>query len=707
MKTVIMAEKANAAKDIATALELNHLTRLESGFFAGEKDGTDFIITYTQGHCARLKEPEEIDEKYKKWNLDTLPIPFSEEELKPLDDKKKIVRGIKQCLKDADIVINAGDAGREGELIQRWAVKLSGYKGEVGRLWASSLSKNAIKEAYENIIGYTNEEESRLDALYQAGEARAVMDKYLGYNYSRLLSLAKTDGVTVNFGRCKTPLVHAIIERDDEVNNFVKRTFYFIKIKLEDTLDAIYVDEKLNRVEFDSLEEAKTIVAELNSQADIVSVKTEDKKTNPPMPFDILNIQKAMSKKYGFEADKTLELCQSLYDHHKILSYPRTDSRYLTTDLMDSIHQNLEVLNFGKFSEFVKLAEGRSIPKKYFNDKKVADHHGLIPIVPDYPMHEKYEELSDDERKVFDEIAWNFISLFLPPFEYTLTTAVSKVGDKLFLTKVKEITEIGYKCCYAEDEAEEDNDIEESVFSGLKEEKTLSVSEKTAEKAETKPKAHYTTETLLDFMKIHNIGTGATRDKLIKELTERKGRNKDSSVEKKGKHFIATDFGRDMDALIPEELKAISFLSELDEGLSSIEKGEISKDNFLDEIRGMFLRDYRQMCEHKDTLMKNEKKVNVLDLTCPVCQKPLRDNSWGYSCTGWKKDNTGCNFSIPKEVAGKKLPIKAVKDLLLDGTTSKKVSGFKSKKGTKFDAYLRLEIENGKGKISFDFKKND
>lgn len=710
MRTVIMAEKANAAKDIAEALELDNLNRLDSGFYRGEKDGSEFIITYTQGHCARLKEPEEINEKFKKWQLDTLPIPFSEEDLKPIDDKKRIVREIKNCLKSADVVINAGDAGREGELIQRWAMKLSGYDGEVGRLWASSLSKSAIKEAYENILGYTKEEEKKLDALYQAGEARAVMDKYLGYNYSRLLSIAKTDGVTVSFGRCKTPLTHAIIERDDEVKNFVKRTFYYIKVRFQDGFDAVYVDEELNRIEFDSYEEAKKVASELKelkSVACVITSNTEEKKTNPPLPFDILNIQKVMSKKYNFEADKTLALCQSLYDNHKILSYPRTDSRYLTTDLKDTIYQNLEVLNFGEFAEFVELAKGRSIQNKYFNDKKVADHHGLIPIVPDYPMYEKYEELSEDEKKVFDEIAKNFISLFLPPFEYKVTTVVSKSEDKLFLSKAKEITEIGFKMCYTEEEDEE-NSIEEDRYLGkFKDGDSLIVLEKEVVKGETKPKSHFTTATLLDFMKLHNIGTGATRDTLIKELTERRGRNKDSAVEKKGKYFIATDFGKKMDSLIPLNLKGIEFLSNLDEGLTQIENGELSKDDFLKDIQKMFLKDYEAMSHTRKAIMKNERDDKALDLYCPLCHKPLRETSWGYSCTGWKKDNTGCNFSVPKEIAGKKLPMKAVKDLLSDRVTSKKVSGFKSKKGTKFDAYLRLEFENGKGKVSFDFKKND
>lgn len=705
IKTVILAEKANAAKDIAAALELENLKRLENGFYYGRKNGTEYILTYTQGHCARLKEPDEIDEKYRKWQLETLPIPFTENELVALDDKKKIVREIKKTLEKADIVINAGDAGREGELIQRWALKLAGYSGDVGRLWVSSLTKAAIKEAYENIVGYSDNEKKKLNSLYMAGEARAIMDKYLGFNYSRLLSLTKTDGVTVNFGRCKTPLTNAIIKRDEEIANFKKRTFYTVKIMLNDSLEAVLVEADGNRIEFDTLSEAESVLTSIKNKAKAENIEVVEKRINPPMPFDILNIQKLMSKKYDFEADKTLTLCQSLYDKHKILSYPRTDSRYLTSDLEKTLHQNLEVLSFGKFEPYVAIAKDRNIPKRYFNDKKVVDHHGLIPIVPDGKMSEIYEELSEDERKVFDEISLNFISLFLPECEFKTIKILFNVENKLFIANGKEITELGFKSLYQKDKSD-DEEIDDMIIPFTVEEgQILDVTDKKAAKGETKPKSHFTTATLLDFMKLHNIGTGATRDKLIKELTEKRGQNKDRSVIKKGKYYLATDFGKKIDALIPDKLKTIAFLSTLDEALLSIEEGELTKDEFLEGIRTMFIGDLEEMKRNKKTLMKNEKKETTTGLSCPICGMDLRENTWGYGCTGWKKDGTGCNFSISNKMGGKKIPIRAIRELLTNGKTNKKVAGFTSKAGKSFDAYLKLVEEDGKMKLQYDFER--
>lgn len=709
---VILAEKANAAEAYAEAIGVKNLHKNRDGFLEGEvsfsigsrEEPVHVEIVHSQGHCLRLLDPEEIDENYKKWDVAMLPIPFDDNKLKAIDDyKERKLNAIKKALGAADYIINAGDSGREGELIQRWILKEAGKERNIYRLWTSSLTIAAIKKAYDNLLNDPTSKEM-LDNLYASGKARAIMDKYIGFNYSRLISLTKTAGVTVNYGRCKSPLTHAIIERDLEIENFVKRPFSYIKLKLgnEITFNGVLISDNGEKLEFDNHAAAAEVLEKLQHEAKVISVKKENGVDNPPKPFDILTIQKEMSKKYDYEADVTLSICQDLYDKHKILSYPRTDSRYLTADLKEELKDTVKALDFGEFKQYVSSCCMREIPNRYFNDKKVIDHHGLIPVVPQGGIETKYEKLNEAEKNVYDAIIKNFISLFMESSRYEKTEIITEAAGYKIKSKLKNVTEIGYKALFNDDAVETD-DVDILSIGSINEGELISINEKEVVDTETKPKQHFTTASLLDFMKIHNIGTGATRDGIIKELTEKKGHNVSSTVKKDGKYFISTEFGRSMDAVIPDRLKSIEFLSEVDGKLADVENGKLSFDDFMADVQAKFKADLIEMASNTEVLMENKREEKAI-FDCPCCGNKLVDKGWGYACKGWKKDGSGCNFNLPKKISGKTLSEKVLLELLTYKTTKKEIKGFKSQKsGKKYNARLKLDIVDGKSKISYIF----
>ena len=701
---VIMAEKYNAALDIAKAINLQERGEITKyKFIKGIAENRNIVITYTNGHVLELQEPGDIDEKYIKWNLANLPIPFNDNKLKIKKEKVGLYNAVISELRKASIIINAGDAGREGELIQRWVIEQAFYgraRPSVFRLWTQSLTSKAIKKAYNNIL---NDKDSlkELDNLYNAGRARAIMDKYIGYNYSRLISLALTDGITVSYGRCKTPLTNAIIQRDMEIENFKSKPFSYITINAhgKNDIKTTLVNEHQERMEFNSEDEAKVVEKNLGNRLRVTKLKIENKIMLPPNPFDILTLQKEMSKKYNYEADLTLEICESLYNTHHILSYPRTDSRYLTTDIKDELPGILKAMDFGVFSQVVKYALTRDVPDKYFNDKKVTDHHALIPTVPDVDFEGVYTELSYREKNVFNVVFKRFISLFMPNYEYESIEAILKdENDFSFLLKGKNDKELGFKKLFPKDKEDGDENEDSLQDLNLSEGEIFTVIGKEIINTKTKPKSRFTTASLLDFMKVNNIGTGATRDKLIKELTEVKGANKDSFVKKEGKFYTSTNFGRKIDALIPEDIKNIEHLKKLEQELADIENGKLSYENFIKNLKKEFSNKQNEI----KVINKKFTFNNTINVKCPVCGKELKKHKWGLGCSGYCNNGNSCSFSIGNKYFDKKLSEDTLIKIIQTGK-SRKMS-FKTKSGDEVKGYLNLKIENGKAKLFKTYK---
>lgn len=690
-----IAEKPNAAKDIAAALGI--LSVNKDYFYEGERNGEKTIVGFAAGHLVKAKEPDEIDEKYKKWNIEDLPI-TQDMQLKIIPDKKDLFFKLKKYIDKADTIVNAGDAGREGELIQRWILKMAGAENKkIYRLWASSLTQSAIQKANDNLM-----DTAEYDNLYAAGETRSIMDSFLGFNYSRALTITRTNGVLIAYGRCQSPILAAIVQRDREIADFKPEPYSYITANVDNgsgIFKATLVNEDGEKLSM-SHEEAERIRNELSGNITIRSVENAQKSETPPRPYDILTLQQQMSKQHGYDADKTLALCQALYDTHHILSYPRTDSRYLTEDLKSELKNTLIKITFGPYRCFVEAAEAGSVPDKYFNDKKVADHHGLIPVIPDEDFNMVYNRLTEDERNVFDAVCQNFIGLFLPPHRYEQIKILLGADGYTFQSSGKKEIEQGFKALYGkvlddeEDEKEESNNYSGGLSEGVFLEATFEIKD-----TETKPKKYYTTASLLSLMKKYGIGTGATRDSHIKSLLKKRGKNPESYVVKKGQNYIATDFGRKVSDLIPDKLKSLKFSGEIEDKLHKIEVGEMCPDELLKELKADLDVNIKAMKENGGEKLSAPGKTPGVEYNCPLCGKSLfKNKSGGYSCKGFF--DKSCNFVLWPKFGGKTLTDSQMKQLLEKGRTGK-IKGFKSKSGKEFDAVLIFK----NGRVAYSFKK--
>ena len=699
-RTVFLAEKKSAALAIAKAFGLDEEPK-NNGFFEGKIKDQYYIIAYSNGHCIELKEPEDIDLKYKTWRLEDLPIIFTENHLQVKEDKEVLFNKIAAVLKTASIIVNAGDAGREGELIQRWIIKMAGCEEKpLYRLWTQSLTKEAILRAASPLSKVSAEsaggEGAAFNNLYRAGQMRAILDKFLGYNYSRGLTKSLKADVTVSYGRCQSPIVSAIVKRDREIEEFKPEKFSYIKGDFSEDKNfiGVLIGEDGKRKTY-SCNEGAEAVKHIPKRAMISSIKKNFKREYAPRPYDILTLQKEMAKKYDFDASKTLDICQKLYDEYHVLSYPRTDSRYYTEDLREELAVNLTKLNFGKFSEWFS-DEMHRLPDRYFNDSKVADHHALAVVDPQEgkSIEVIYDMLNDDEKKVFDAVCNNFIALHFPPYEYENVEAIADSGEYKFVIKGRTTVKAGFSLIYGKN-AEQMTDEQDLTL--LHENQELKLEAKAVNDV-TKPKAHYTTASLLDLMKVYNIGTGATRDNILKEILQPKGKNKTSFVKKDGKFFLSTSLGRQINDLIPERLRSMEYLAYLDDNLNKIAEGKISAAEFNQKL-------ITEANEHIKEWTKNAGTVEITDevetkLKCPVCGKALVDKGGFYGCSGYK---TGmCEFTIGKSYFGKMLSESSIEALLTRKRTKKKFKLI-SKEGNPYEAFLILEIENGKGKVKTAF----
>ncbi|MDY2960025.1 MAG: DNA topoisomerase [Hornefia sp.] len=692
---LIMTEKESVATAIVAALELS-VEQTKDNIIYANKDECDYILTYTNGHCLELLEPHEIDLDFKKWNLETLPITFSDDRLKAINEKYSMYKNIVEELKICDVIINAGDAGREGELIQRWIIDRA-FKNEkkpaMYRAWFQSLTKKSIQDAFDELIGVDYNEDEILNNLYNSGRARVIMDKYLGVNYSRCLTLTKAKDLTIVYGRCQTPLIHEIVSRDMEIENFQSEKFSYISVKLDDDIIPVLCDGKKKRIDFsaDMQEKLLKIYSNIGNYIKAVDVASIKKKVTPPFLYDILSLQKEMSRLYGYEADETLNICERLYNTYHILSYPRTDSRYLTDDLKDESIKIFKNLKFGSFKEVVENIEKPFIPDKYFNNKKVIDHHALIPFIPDEGFEKVYRKLSFKEKRVLDSIIKSLISLFMENFVYERRELLLQdENNNLFFISKKRELEPGFRKLYQENKEELEND----KYFNVKVDETFIIKDKKIVESKTKPKSRYTTATLLDFMKVNNIGTGATRHSILKEIVSKKGLNKTPYVSKDGKYFVSTKFGREVDDIIPEKLKSINYLNLCESNIKKIEEGTLNFAEFMDFMEKDYANDSKELIEKS----ASEKKIeNVMDITCPICGKPLVKKTWGYACKSYMKDGKGCSFTLGFKYFDKTLSESTLQKIILTGRSNK--LKFKNEQGKSYPAYLNLKIENGKVKL--------
>lgn len=685
---VCIAEKPSVAKDIA---EIIGAKQRNDGYW----EGNGYQVTWTFGHLCTLKEPHDYNENWKYWRLEDLPIvpPSFGIKLIPNQGVEKQFNTIANLVQNCDEVINCGDAGQEGELIQRWVLLKAKCKAPIRRLWISSLTEEAIKEGFEKL-----QEASKYDNLYAAGSARAIGDWILGINGTRLFTKKFGQGkTTLSIGRVQTPTLAMIVERQKEIDAFVSQDYWELK--------TIYKEQEFN-CQIDRLKTEERAQKGLDylkqHEFEITSFEQKEGKEGNPRLYDLTSLQVDGNKKFGFSADETLKLVQSLYEK-KLVTYPRVDTTYLSEDLHPKIPTILKGMTY--YSRFTEKVLAKPIPKSktVFNDKKVTDHHAIIPtgVVP--------SGISHAEQQVYDLIARRFIAAFYPPCTVSNTTVLGKVGELEFKATGKQVLKEGWREVYADLKKTKKTKDEESIMPEFTEGEK-GPHEPSFKQGKTSPPKAYTEATLLrametagkqvddeemrELMKDNGIGRPSTRANIIETLFRRK------YIEKKRKNIIATTTGIALiDTIQNELLKSAELTGQWEKKLSLIAKGEYSADVFKKELSVMIREitdevifntphnvQFFQEPKKKAPTKRVKKKIDLEDVTCPKCSNAkLMKGKSAIGCSNFKE----CGFKVPYELMGKKLTDNQLNKLLTKGDSGK-IKGFVSPAGDKLDGNFLL-----------------
>ncbi len=668
---VCIAEKPSVAKDIAEVLGAN---QRHDGYF----EGNGYQVTWTFGHLCTLKEPHDYNENWKYWKLEDLPIVPEKFGIKLIQDRgvEKQFQTITNLVQGSDEVINCGDAGQEGELIQRWVLAKAKCSVPVKRLWISSLTEESIREGFDKLY-----KAEKYDNLYAAGSARAIGDWMLGINGTRLFTKKFGQGKsTLSIGRVQTPTLAMIVARQKEIDAFVVEDYWELKTTYKEQefacqIDRLKTEEKANK----GLEYLK------GHEFEITSFEQKEGKEGNPKLYDLTSLQVDANKKFGVSADETLKLVQSLYEK-KLVTYPRVDTTYLSEDLYPKIPGILKGMTY--YSRFTEVLLQKAIPKSkaVFDDKKVTDHHAIIPtgVVP--------SGVSPDENKIYDLIAKRFIAVFYPPCTVSNTTVLGKVGELEFKATGKQILEPGWREVYEKDKKGKKD--EEKIMPHF-DEGEKGPHEPLIHQGKTTPPKHYTEATLLrametagkqvddeemrELMKDNGIGRPSTRANIIETLFRRK------YIEKKRKNIIATPTGIALiDTIQNELLKSAELTGNWERKLRLIEKGEYNLDQFKNELYQMvrdltdevifntsytvnpFERSIAEQAARQKKKPKPKKKVDFSTINCPKCNEAkLIKGKTAVGCNNYKE----CSFKIPFELMGKKLTDRQLSDLIAKGKT--------------------------------------
>jgi len=679
---VCIAEKPSVARDIA---EVIGAKQRKDGYF----EGNGYQVTWTFGHFCTLKEPHDYFDQWKAWRLEDLPMIPTNFGIKLIEnDGVKKQFGIIEKLVDAcEEMINCGDAGQEGELIQRWVLLKAKCQAPVKRLWISSLTEEAIKNGFQQL-----KNAEQFDNLYAAGSARAIGDWLLGMNATRLFTKKFGQGKAVlSIGRVQTPTLAMIVQRQKEINAFKSEDYWELKTIYRDVEFTATIDR------LKTLDKANKGLAYLKEHPFVVtSFEKKDGKEGNPKLFDLTGLQVEANKKFAFTADDTLKYIQSLYEK-KLVTYPRVDTTYLSEDLHPKIAGIL--LDMTPYAALTAPILQQPIPKlkSVFDDKKVTDHHAIIPTGI-YPSNLPYEE-----KRIYDLVAKRFIAAFYPECKISTTTVFGTVGQVPFKVTGKQIIEPGWKEVYANDVKEKDDSSDKKEGEEV-EEKTLphfEVGESgphtpRIHQGKTSPPKPYTEATLLrametagkqvedeemrELMKDNGIGRPSTRANIIETLYKRK------YIEKKKKNIFATQTGMDLiDTIQSELLKSAELTGTWERKLRQIEKGEYAMDTFKSELIQM-VQDLTLEVKNSQykpiTIAAEPQKTNTVpkkttkkkesaepgSLQCPKCsQHPLMKGKSAYGCSNFNV----CGFKVPFELFGKKLTAKQIADLVTKKKTGK------------------------------------
>ena len=710
-KTLIIAEKPSVGRDLTRALP-GAFTKHE-----GYLESEDHVITWAVGHLVQLAEPDEYDPKFKKWRMADLPIVPSEFKLVVRDERsRKQMTVITRMLQRDDVaeVVNACDAGREGELIFAWTFQKAGARKSVQRLWLSSMTSAAIKQAFAAL-----RPASEFARLEEAARSRSEADWIVGMNSTRAATIrlrSSFDGA-VSLGRVQTPTLAIIARREEEIRAFKPEPYWLVDARFEPTggepgrryAGRLHVGAKPRLA---SAEEAEAIVAAVRDQpGEIAKLEKTTKKERAPLLYDLTSLQREANTRFGFSARRTLAAAQRLYEEHKALTYPRTNSRFLPGDLVGELKPTAAAV--GRGSEYAKAAAyvtGLDVLPlgRVVNDAKVTDHHAIIPTNAEHRL----DKMSDDDRRVYDMVVRRFLAVFHPEAVFENTRLETVVASHVFRTRGRILVVPGWRGVYGEglEERSGDDDDEgaDQALPKLEQGEDVRTLEVASEEKETKPPRRYSDASLLgametagklvdddelrEAMKDSGIGTPATRAAIIERLIDV------GYVERDARALVATEKGLNVIRFLGEHaLTSPSMTGDWEHRLGRIEAGEESRERFMQDIAA-FARETVGVLDEK---LKSVRVPRANLGPCAVCGRDIVENRKGFSC--WSREDPGCGFVIWKSKAGKTLPIAVAKELIATGRTEKPVTGFKGRSGRSFRARLALmQTEDGKWRVEFD-----
>ena len=587
-KTLVLAEKPSVGREIARVLGCG---KSGNGCLEGDK----YIVTWALGHLVTLADPDVYDKKYEKWDMQDLPMLPQNMKLVVIPESRKQFNAVSALMKRGDVsdLVIATDAGREGELVARWIMIKAGWKGPAKRLWISSQTDRAIKEGFANLQPAAN-----YDALFRSAQARSEADWLVGLNVTRALTCKYN--AQLSAGRVQTPTLALIVRREEEIKQFVPKDFWGITAKLQ------------------------------GQTAILTKVEKTRKQTPPPAAYDLTELQRDANKKYAYSAKETLSLMQSLYERHKLLTYPRTDSRYISDDVVATLPERLRSCMVDEYKPLAQsIYKNKPLQTKYLvNNAKVTDHHAIIPTEEQPELY----ALSGPERNIYDLVVRRFLAVLLPPMVYEEVKLIMTIGGETFTAKGKRIIETGWKAAYDRSFSldEEESDEADQNLPELQQGQKLKVESVALKPGKTSPPARYTEATLLSAMEhpagqvsdkalskileeTSGLGTPATRAEIIEKLFST------FYVERRGKDLVPTSKGVQLIGLVPEELRSAEMTARWEDQLSAIAKGKASDKAFVDEMRKYATQLVAEV-KASDATYRHDNQTRT---PCPDCGKFL------------------------------------------------------------------------------------
>jgi DNA topoisomerase III len=595
MKSLVLAEKPSVARELARVLGCN---KTHKSYF----EGNQYIVTWALGHLIELKMPENYDPKYKVWKLEELPIIPDKMGLKVIKQTSHQFKAIEHLAERKDVgeFIIATDAGREGELVARWILQRINWKKPIKRLWISSQTDRAIKDGFKNL-----KPGKQFEDLYESAVCRAEADWLIGLNVSRALTTKFKDPLSA--GRVQTPTLAMVLEREDEINKFVPKEYWTIQAKVG-SLNAEWELKGEKRIF--SKEKAEQIQKKLsNKKALLKSLDRKQKSEPQPLPYDLTELQRDANKRFGFSAKKTSNVLQGLYEQHKLVTYPRTDSRYLTTDMEATMADRLQGIMSGYRDEAkpALVQKGKVQARRVFNNEKVTDHHAIIPT--EERLH--LADLSPDERKLYDLIVRRFLALFYPAYQYEVVHANFDVEGESLSARETNILEIGFKKVLGKD----DDEADKQSLGHLEKGKSYSVGQVTMNKKMTEPPLRLSESDILAKMEKFGLGTPATRAEIIERIIS------SEVVERQNGRLYSTKKGKQLIDLVNDELTSPELTAKWEKELEEIARGKGDPKAFKKRIREQAAR----LVSEIKTSDKTYRAHNLTGSKCPECGEFMKE----------------------------------------------------------------------------------